>query len=180
MDGANAGLDIVPLESAPGTLSMLARFPAGFARLAPGGYAATEEFLVIDGALDFEGVRHARGSLVHVPAAFLRTSLVSPDGRTVLAWWGGPAEFLSVDRLRDPVQEGLIALEVASAGPGTILSAGLVTWTRHESGAPPPAVGDAVDLALTRWHRTTARPPDPGEPFFLRALDGAAPAPTPV
>ncbi len=169
MNGANLGLDVVPLQSSPGTLSMLARFPVGFARLTPGGYAATEEFLVIEGELEFEGVRHMPGSLAFIPARFLRTSLVAPGGCTVLAWWGGPAEFLPADRLVEHVRDGMTAVDVPSAPPGLLLSAGPVTWRRHLPGDATPSAGaDVVDLALTRWHRTSARPPSPDEPFLLR------------
>lgn len=177
MEGANLGLDVVPLQSAPGALTMLARFPAGFARRTPGGYAATEEFLMLDGELEFETLRHGPGSLVFIPARFLRTSLVSPSGCTVLAWWGGPAEFVAADRLDAPVHEGMTCVDVASSQPGPLLSAGPVIWTRQPAGAPvPPADADVVDLAMTRWHRASAGPPVPSEPYLLRTDPSAGSA----
>ena len=170
MEGADRGIDVVPLTSSLGALTMLARFPVGFARLTPGGYAVSEEFLVIEGELEFEGVRRGPGSLAFIPARFLRTSLVAPGGCTVLAWWGGPAEFVAADRLDRPVREGLTSVDVLSSQQGPLLHAEGASWVHQPPGAPAPtADADVVDLAMTRWHRASARQPAPDEPYLLRS-----------
>ncbi len=166
MTGANTGLDVVPLESAPGALTMLARFPAGFARLTAGGYEATEEFLVVHGKLEFEGVTYGRGALTYIPARHLRTRMVAPGGCTVLAWWGGSAEFLLAERLDEPVDDGITSVVPDADCGGKVLSAGGATWTTHLTVPGEPLTdGDFVDLALTRWQRAAA--PVPLAPPFL-------------
>lgn len=169
MPGANTGLDVVPLESAAGALTMLAHFPAGFARLTPGGYEGTEEFLVVDGELEFEGVSYGRGSLTYIPARHLRTRMVTPGGCTVLAWWGGSAEFLPADQLGGAVEDGIVSTVPDASSRGQVLSAGRATWTTHLTvPAEPPTEGDCVDLALTRWQRAAA-PGAVASPFLHRS-----------
>lgn len=166
MDGANAGLDVVPLESAPGALTMLARFPAGFARLTPGGYEVSEEFLVVDGEIELEGVTYGRGALTYIPARHLRTRMSAADGCTVLAWWGGPAEFRTADVLDGAVRDGIVSVRPDAARAGEVLSAGGAGWTTHLAvPAEPLGAGDVVDLALTHWQRVAA--PAPVSPPFL-------------
>lgn len=54
MPASTHPLKVVRLASGRGRLTILARFPAGFTRLGAGGYAASEEFLVLDGELELE------------------------------------------------------------------------------------------------------------------------------
>lgn len=169
MTGSNAALDVVPLASAPGALTMVARFPAGFERLVPGGYEASEEFLVLDGEIELEGVAYARGALTFLPPRYLRTGMVSPGGCTVLAWWGGSAEFLPASRLSGAVREGLVSVVPDATSAGEVLSASGAAWTAHPTApAEPLGDGDVVDLALTRWQRVGA-PGSVGPPFLHRA-----------
>src|SRR5690606_31433543 len=104
----------------------------GFVRDVPGGYVDAEEFLVLDGWLELEGVRRVPGHLVHVPAGFVRSHVHTEQGCTALAWFGGPADFVSADRL-PPCADGISAIAVAAlagdpaAGPSAVMSDGWAT-----------------------------------------------------
>src|SRR4051794_13506748 len=113
MPGANLGFELVPLASAGETFAILGRFPAGFDRSAVGGYFSAEEFLVLDGSLEIEGQQYVRGDLTFIPSHFLRTRMLSPQGCTVLAWFGGPAIFRTADEIGDDaVTDGIESVAV--------------------------------------------------------------------
>lgn len=145
MDGANDGIDVVPLASAPEEFVILARFPAGFAREVAGGYHAAETFLVLDGALDLDGLTLGRGDLTHVPAEFVRSGMSTQDGCTALAWFSGPATFLAPEELGECSLE-VSTVHVTGALVGELLSTPEAEWTVAQD-----ATGEGVDLALTRW-----------------------------
>jgi len=161
MPGANLPLDLVRLDSPADRFSILGRFPAGFERTVPGGYAAAEEFLVLDGELELEGRLLGRGDLTVVPAGYPRTGMRSERGCLVLAWFGGLPDFRPHDELPacdarvttvrvdgdDELPESPVASwargEVpAGDGPVELVTAGLDRWTR--AGTPAPGAGDLV------------------------------------
>lgn len=161
MPGANRDLELVRLASPRDRFSILGRFPAGFARVVPGGYLAAEEFLVLDGELELEGRLLGRGALTVVPAGYQRTEMRSPKGCLVLAWFGGLPDFLPPDALppcADPVETvpiwGSDELPISpiagwrrgavpeGSGEVEVISADLTRWTR--TAHPAPAIGDVV------------------------------------
>lgn len=156
MPGANSNLDLVRLESSGSTFAILGRFPAGFERLERGGYQHAEEFIVLDGYLELEGERREVGDLTIVPANFLRTRMLAPVGCTVLAWFGGPAIFHKEAELGTPTQDPIVSVSLADAVAGEVLATPQVVWTKHDPGPlPQDAIGDAVDIELSRWQRLT-------------------------
>ncbi|HZJ07399.1 MAG TPA: hypothetical protein VFD59_18335 [Nocardioidaceae bacterium] len=155
MPGANLGFKLVRMDSTGETVAMLGRFPAGFERHEPGGYVASEEFLVLEGYLDLEGVRYRPGDLTLIPRRFLRTAMSAPEGCTVLAWFGGPAIWRPESELKDAATEGVESVSIAAAPAGYLLSAPEADWTKHNEDEPDAVPeGDAVDAALTQWWRT--------------------------
>jgi hypothetical protein len=155
MPGANAPLALTRLDSRPGTFVLHGRFPPGFIRSVAGGYAVTEEFLVLDGVLEIGAAAYRRGDLTFVPAGFVRGPMRSAHGCTVLAWFGGPAVFHPAEALRDAVTSGLVSVPVGQA-----LDLPGATWLRG-SAAPAGATGDAIAPDLSRWWRLAGDPPPP-------------------
>jgi hypothetical protein len=74
-----------------GWFSAVVRFPRGWLRDVKGAYAAAEEFVLLDGTLEMNGLRHAPGSAVRVPQHGVRWRTESPDGALALAWFSGSA-----------------------------------------------------------------------------------------
>ncbi|GGM45982.1 hypothetical protein ACFFX1_22045 [Dactylosporangium sucinum] len=165
MPGANLGLELLRLDSTGDTFAILGRFPAGFERIRPGGYLAAEEFIVLTGFLDIEGVRRHPGDLTYIPPRFLRTDMRAPEGCTVLAWFGGPAVFHSAERLDGAVTDGIVTVSVQDAAAGPLLSTPAADWVVFAPGEPvTEAEGDSVAVGLTWWHRLSAgTPPGTGD-----------------
>jgi hypothetical protein len=152
MPGSNGGIELVPLACASGSFAILGRFAAGFERLTPGGYRCSEEFLVIDGELEFEGTTYVRGDLTVVPAHLLRTGMRSPQGCLLLAWFGGPATFQAPDEL-DRADGAIVSARTSDRSaplPGSPVGA----WTRGP--AVRHGVVDVVDPELGSWQRGPA------------------------
>ncbi|QCX27917.1 hypothetical protein [Nocardioides jishulii] len=150
MDGANGGIDVVPLASAPEEFVILARFPAGFTRDEPGGYHAAETFLVLDGVLRVHDRVVRRGDLTHVPAEFVRSGMSTEDGCTALAWFSGPATFLAPDEL-GACALPLTTVSVTDAPGGVLLSTPEAEWELRPDAGGPCTSGEGVDLAMTGW-----------------------------
>ncbi len=157
MPGAELGLDLVPLAADGEAFTIVGRFPAGFARLAPGGYLAAEDFVVLDGHLEIEGVRYGPGTLTHVPARYLRSRMLAPQGCTVLAWFGGPAIFREPDELAPGSAEPIRSWDLGALADGEELRTADATWRR--AGGDWPAGAEGFDLAGTGWAREAARWP---------------------
>ncbi|HET6154119.1 MAG TPA: hypothetical protein VFE15_14295 [Marmoricola sp.] len=167
MPGASAPLDVVRLDSAPGTFVILGRFPAGFERTTVGGYDAAEEFVVLTGELVLDGRTLVRGDLTHVPAGVVRSGMHTEIGCTVLAWFSGRADFRASDELALAPVAATRTVSVLDVPAGDVLLTDQVRW-RLESG-----VGrfgphdDVIDLALTGWRRGGA-PAGTAAPYLVR------------
>ncbi|WP_229052084.1 hypothetical protein [Aeromicrobium sp. Leaf350] len=159
MPGSNGGIELVPLAAPEGHFSILGRFPAGFERLTPGGYHASEEVLVLDGELLLEGGTYRRGDLVVVPAEFLRTDMRSPQGCVVLAWFAGPAAFLPADEL-EACTDVITSTRVTGA-TGPLVASGVAAWSVGEPLVPgdPDFVREVVAGDLSHWSRPPAQAP---------------------
>ncbi|HYJ70506.1 MAG TPA: hypothetical protein VEX15_22870 [Nocardioidaceae bacterium] len=155
MPGASHDLDLVPLESDGDALTMLGRFPAGFGRAVPCGYLVAEDLVVLDGRLELEGRTYGPATLVHIPARFIRTSMATPDGCLVLAWFSGPAIICSVAELRPVVATGIRSVDLAAVDAETVFETGASRW-RVVSASGWPSAADGVDLDLTAWARAGA------------------------
>lgn len=176
MPGANLGIDLVRLSSAAGAFTMLGRFPPGFERPGPGGYRAAEEFLVLDGALELEGIVVDRGALCTIPAQWVRTVMRSPRGCTVLAWFSGPPDYRPPGELAARSGQGLrVVRPFDGASTAPLLR---TPEARFEiADAVPDSAGgpvDVVDLALSAWVRVEPGEPVPAGPLLVRALERQA------
>ncbi len=67
----------------------LVEFPPGWSRDISGSYAVAEEFVVLRGALEMNGLRHQVGEWVFVPGDARREATRTPEGALALAWFGG-------------------------------------------------------------------------------------------
>lgn len=144
MPGANLPFALTPLASPAGTFALYGRFPAGFTRDVAGGYTVAEEFMVLDGELTIGTATYRRGDLTVVPGGYLRPGMSTVGGCTVLAWFGGPAEFLPAGELPDAHTDGLVSAPVDRDLPHG--------WTLG-SLAAPAASGDEVTADLCAWRR---------------------------
>lgn len=150
MPGANLTVDVVPLASEAPGLTMVVRFPAGFVRDRPGGYTVVEEFVVLAGWLEFEGARQLPGDLVHVPAGLIRTDVRTTDGCTAIAWFGGPADFRTVEELSE-CRAGVTSTRVADLGRAGWRTS-RSSW-RLDVDTGCAAGEEALDVANLRWWR---------------------------
>ncbi|MER5458025.1 hypothetical protein ABT008_24950 [Micromonospora sp. NPDC002389] len=164
MPGANLGFHLTRLASRSGAFVVHGHFPAGFARDVAGGYLVDEEFVVLDGELLLGDVTYRRGDLTFVPAGAVRTRMSAPGGATVLAWFGGPAEFHPADRLPAPA---LPLAETVHLGPDTPLPDLPGALWRRGASVSPDATGDVLTADLSGWRRLgTGSAPGPQD--FVR------------
>lgn len=120
-----------------GAVGLLVRFPADFRRIAPGSYNAPEDFLVVEGQLVLNDVTYGPGDLTHVPARAPRRSMTSADGALVLAWFGGPLDWVRAPGLPES-GEPARSVATGTAALGVLLETLDATWTL--------SAGDGVDL----------------------------------
>ncbi len=156
MPGASHPLDLVRLASAPGRFTILARFPAGFARLEPGGYHATEEFLVLEGELEIDDKTYRRGDLTVVPSDYRRGSMRAPGGCRVLAWFDGRADFLPADELGS-CREAVVSVNVDTADQ--LVRSPVAVWS-HGAAADSSTL-EVVSADLGIWERGSELEPGP-------------------
>ncbi len=152
MPGSGVALQLVRLDAPNDTLAMYARFPAGFERATRGGYDVPEEFVVVDGELVLEGVTLRRGDLTYVPERKVRRGMSSEIGCTVLAWFGGPAEFRPEADL-DPFEAPTQTVSVLDAPHGVLLDVPPATWSVLTCDAATSVDDDVIDLYLRGWSR---------------------------
>lgn len=153
MPAANLPIELVRLDAAGDTFAILARFPAGFSRPVAGSYPVAEEFVVLRGALDVEGVTAEPGTLCFIPADHMRSPMRSPDGCTVLAWFAGPPRFRpAADDTASPA--GAVAMVAVEQATTRLLRTTEATWEIADPAAIDATVPvDVVDLGWTRWAR---------------------------
>ena len=76
-----------------GAISVLVRFPVGWSRLIAGYYPVAEEFVVLQGELNFDGLNCRPCDWVLVPAGLVRSATSTPKGALAWARFDGPAHF---------------------------------------------------------------------------------------
>lgn len=148
MVGSSLGVEVVPLFTQLGQVATLCRFPAGFRRDVVGGYLAAEEFLMLDGKLELEGVIYQRGDLVFVPASYKRTRAVVPHGCTVLAWFSGLADFITAEKLNESDPGPIRATSVFELSDSEVMTTSHSKWTYLGQGRPVIS-GENVELITT-------------------------------
>lgn len=155
MPGSNGDIELVPLACAPGCFTILGRFAPGFERLTLGGFRCSEEFLVLEGELELEGITYVCGDLTVVPAHLLRTEMRSPRGCLLLAWFGGPADFRAPDELDGPDgADGAVVSARTSDRTVSLPCSPVGAWTRGP--AVHDDVVDVIDPELGSWQRGPA------------------------
>jgi hypothetical protein len=82
------------VDDADGSASVIVRYPKGWARTAPQHCEADEEFLVLAGRLEINGVSYGERSYACLPAGFVRESAIVHDEAVVMAFYNyGPPLF---------------------------------------------------------------------------------------
>jgi hypothetical protein len=153
MPGSNGDIELVRLASTDRAFTILGRFAPGFERSTPGGYLCSEELLMLDGELELEGRTYVRGDLAVVPAGFVRTSMRSPRGCRLLAWFGGAAIFREPSELGAPPARGIESVATHGAS-GPLLSSSVGSWSTE---LPSEGTVDVVGPGLRWWRRGEAR-----------------------
>lgn len=88
------------IDDAATDATVIVRYPAGWSRPEPEHLTAHEEFLVLEGALEINGVRYEAQHFGFLPAGYVRRSASSSGGAVVLTMYydapqvvaGAPAE----------------------------------------------------------------------------------------
>lgn len=73
----------------------LVQFPAGWRRPGVGHYLSGEEFFVLQGSLTVSGQEYLPGSWAWIPPYASRSDSCADSGALALAWFSGPARWLS-------------------------------------------------------------------------------------
>lgn len=76
-----------------GALSLLVRFPSGWATGRPGVLHTAEELLVLEGAIELDGRRFGPDGYGWFPPGCLRTLRATPDGAVALVFFAGEPEW---------------------------------------------------------------------------------------
>jgi hypothetical protein len=145
---------MVPLHSDPSELGMLAEFPSGFRRDSSGGYRTDECFYVVSGQLEIGDLEVRRGQLTYVPAHAVRSGMRSPSGCRVLAWFGGPADYLPREAL-EPTKEQIVTVDLGTVGTGLAVRTPRGDYT-VVAGDRRPEGTEAFDPDSGSWSRTPA------------------------
>lgn len=75
---------LLSIDEAGTDATTVVRYPAGWSRPNPEHLTAHEEFLVLDGALEINGIRYEAQHFGFLPAGYVRERAASPEGATVL------------------------------------------------------------------------------------------------
>ena len=85
----NTDLKILSTDEDSGESSNLVRYPPGWTRSGRDFLTVDEEFLVLDGSIEINGVVYTEKCYAHLPAGYLRNASSSPDGAVVLTFFSG-------------------------------------------------------------------------------------------
>jgi hypothetical protein len=142
---------ILSRDDATGSLSCIIRYPAGYARGAE-WLDANEEFWVLDGAIEVDGVAYGEHTYAHLPRFMPRSGFASSQGAAVLTFFSAT-----------PV-----------AHPGTGPGFDERRLVRRIAAADNVWDGDFASMGLqsmqaTARMRTLRKDPDTGEITYLTA-----------
>lgn len=87
---------VLSRDDADGACSLVLRYPAGYARGAE-ALDADEEFIVLAGALEIDGVAYGRHDYAHLPRGLRRSGLRSERGAEVLTFFSAEPRAHAVD-----------------------------------------------------------------------------------
>jgi hypothetical protein len=142
---------ILSRDDATGALSCIIRYPAGYARGAE-WLDADEEFWVLDGAIEVDGVAYGEHTYAHLPRFMPRSGFTSAQGATVLTFFSA----------------------APAAQPGTGPGFDERRLVRRIAAADNVWDGDFASMGLqsmqaTARMRTLRKDPDTGEITYLTA-----------
>ncbi|MFH7042250.1 cupin domain-containing protein [Paucibacter sp. JuS9] len=80
-------------DARDGACSCLIRYPAGWSREATEALATAEEFYVLEGALEIDGLRYGADHHGYLPAHWPRHRMSAPHGAVVLTFFDSQPEF---------------------------------------------------------------------------------------
>ncbi|MSO65955.1 MAG: hypothetical protein EXQ85_09225 [Alphaproteobacteria bacterium] len=85
---------VLSVDDRNGECSLIVRYPAGWTRAKPQYCEADEEFLVLAGAIEIDGVVYGERSYACLPAGLVRNRVATPAGAVLLTFYNyGPARF---------------------------------------------------------------------------------------
>lgn len=85
----NVEAKILSRDADSGEASLLLRYPAGWQRPETEHLTVDEEFFVLDGAIEIDGVRYHEGCYAHLTAGYVRRSASVATGAVVLTFYSG-------------------------------------------------------------------------------------------
>ena len=95
MPGSSQPVQLARLPAASdGAFRAFVRFPAGWQRADAGHYAVAEEFLLLEGDLELNGLTWGPGGYAWIPAHRPRRDLGSKSGCLVFAWFGAAPRWI--------------------------------------------------------------------------------------
>ncbi len=87
---------VLSRDDVDGACSLVVRYPAGYA-LGPEALDADEEFIVLEGALEIDGVAYGRHDYAHLPRGLRRRGLRTTGGAEVLTFFSAAPHALASD-----------------------------------------------------------------------------------
>lgn len=149
----------------------LVAFPAGWRRPGVGHYVSGEEFFVLQGSLTVSGQDYLPGSWAWIPPYASRSDSCADSGALALAWFSGPAYWLS--SAGDATATSESASSLPPSGPLRRRGPGVPGCSEAlATGPTEPAAMDRELLSLHefRWAFTPAhrKPPAIVGPVVLR------------
>lgn len=98
--GARPEVDVrtLSIDAEHGDSSTQIKWPAGFSRAEPEYVAADEEFFVLQGELEINGVIYRKHDYAHLPRGFLRRTQSSAKGAVTLTFFSAEPQVVKSDR----------------------------------------------------------------------------------
>lgn len=137
------------------------RFTPGWSRARPVSCSADEEFVVLSGSLEFNGITIAPGSLLRVPAGATRRSISSEHGCVAIAWFHGVPHWRS--ETLSTSKPNLAPVPLGALPDGSTTYTGETKWTVHHSlsGETASAPCELIDLQTPAWTDLATGIPEP-------------------
>lgn len=95
----------------------IVRYPAGWSRTAPEYLTTDEEFYVLEGEIEINGVAYGQDTFAHLPVGHLRKSASSKKGAVLLTFFDGPVDAVASDKPGDGFRPDRL-VEIVSAATG--------------------------------------------------------------
>ncbi len=110
------------IDGETGAATCIVRYPAGWSRTS-GEYLTTdEEFYVLDGEIEINGISYGADTFAHLPEGHLRKSASSKGGAVLLTFFDGPVDAVAADKPGDAFRADRLVekIETATADWGNV------------------------------------------------------------